>query len=302
MSHHKPGSTKAEEAVQSTMAPVQEAVPSYGAHMADDLYTDVIPSYGSGLPTMDDELEVPPARFPETSSVEPFLEPPHEQSPRAMSPLPPAAPAGPLSLTLDKALIFPNTIPATALYSLDYTLNSMGNSITLRRSVPGVVRANGQRGKTIDKDLYDIKRPPFDLFSFSIHGKRKSTYPGEGTLRLRSRFIAGYWECRFKNKVVLKEKKGEWSDAGGKLIAREDNEALAKKGKGKGIQTDDAVRENPGLHFVEEGGATNDLLVDLLVVCWCAKTWYGETLEAKVKAAFDVRAHVKSGHALKVAK
>jgi hypothetical protein len=54
----------------------------------------------------------------------------------------------------------------------------MGNSVTLR-SVPGTTRMNGTRGKITDKNLYDITRPPLPLVEFQIHGKEKSTFPGQ---------------------------------------------------------------------------------------------------------------------------
>ena len=274
--------TKAEEVAQSIMVPEREAVPAYGDHLADDLYTDFNPTYGTGLPAIDDPPEDILGQPPENYDREPFLEPPYEPPLRVASPVPPPTHVGPLSLTLDKALIFPNTIPATALYSLNYTLNTMGSSITLRRSVPGHMRASGTQGKIIDKDLYDITRPPFDLLSFSIHGKRKSTYPGVGDIRMKSGFATKYWECKFKDKVVLKCKAGEWSDGEGKLVATEVNEVIPKKGKGKGkeVTLGDGVRENPGLNF-ERRENEHDLVVDLLVACWCAKMWYAETLDAK---------------------
>jgi len=276
MSDSKQTLSKAEEAAQNTIIPGTEVVPSYGEHIADDLYTEFNSGYGTGLPNFDDTSEEP--AIPDGSP--PILEPTPEQTRRAPSPLPPPIAPGPLSLTLDKALIFPDTVPATALCSLNYTLNTMGSSITLRRSVQRPVRANGTQGKIEDKDLYDITRPPFNLLSFTIHGKRKSTYPGEGTLRLRMGLRGRYWECRFKDKVMLKGKNGEWVDGAGKLLAKEVNEVIPRKGKGKAIIVDDGVRENPGLTF-EERETQDDLLVDLMVAVWCAKTWFAETFESK---------------------
>ncbi len=52
--------------------------------------------------------------------------------------------------------------------------------------------------------------------------------------------LAGkYWECKFKEKVVLK------------AVAREVNEVVAKNVSKKGKEVDNGVRENPGLVFDE---------------------------------------------------
>lgn len=79
---------------------------------------------------------------------------------------------------------------------------------------------------------------------------------------------------------MLKGKNGEWVDGAGKLLAKEVNEVMPRKGKGKAIIVDDGVRENPGLTF-EERETQDDLLVDLMVAVWCAKTWFAETFEFK---------------------
>ena len=297
MSDSKRSPSKADESAKAIRITVSESIPSYGDHLADDLYTDFNPSYQTGLPTLEDHIENPiedpagdptPNFTPEPDHVPPPPGTEFQPSPteRIPSPLPPRAPSGPLSLTLDKALIFPNTVPATALYSLNYTLNSMGSSITLRRSVPGPVRANGRQGKIMDKDLYDITRPPLNLVTFSIHGKRKSTYPGVGQLQMKLGLRGKYWECKFKERVVLKGRNGMWRDGEGKMVAKEVNEVVAKKlnwkGKEKQVLIDEGVRENPGLVFAErENEEENDLLVDLMVAVWCAKTWCAETWEAK---------------------
>lgn len=292
MSDSKDAVSKTEEAAVQSRFNVSDAVPAYGDHVADDLYTDFNPSYQTGLPTTEDLIEA--IEQGEGNSIE--LVPEWQQPPPAQtllspveripSPLPPPAPSGPLSLTLDKALIFPNTVPATALYSLNYTLNSMGSSITLRRSVPGPIRANGKQGKIVDKDLYDITRPPLNLVTFHIHGKRKSTYPGVGQLQMKLGLRGKYWECKFKEKVVLKGRNGVWTNGEGNMVAKEENEVVAKKinwkGKDKQVVIDDGVRENPGLVFEErETSEADDLLTDLMVAVWCAKTWCAETWEAK---------------------
>ena len=260
-------------------------VPSYGNHTTDQLYTESNPSYQTGLPTLEGSLESSNSETVfQSAAASPVSQPRPTPAERVSSPLPPPASSGPISLTLDKALIFPNTVPATALYSLNYTLNSMGSSVTLRRSVPGPVRTNGKQGKIVDKDLYDIKRPPLNFVTFHLHGKRKSTYPGVGQLQMKLGLRGRYWECKFKEKVVLKGRNGVWNDGEGKLVAREVNEVVAKRGKGKEKQVvvDDGVRENPGLIFEERAdGEANDLLTDLMVAVWCAKTWCAETWEAK---------------------
>lgn len=94
--------------------------------------------------------------------------------------------------------------------------------------------------------------------------------------------LAGkYWECKFKEKVVLKGKHGTWTDAAGKAVAREVNEVVAKNVSKKGKEVDNGVRENPGLVF-DEREEEDALLVDLMVAVWCAKTWCAETFEARM--------------------
>lgn len=276
---HSP--SKAEEAAQfQVLNSADDAVPSYGNHTADDLYTESIPNYGTGLPSLEDPENEP------TDQIDPYNELQRDPIPQEEEPLPPpfpsTTPLGPLSLTLDKALIFPNTIPATALYSLNYTLNTMGNSVTLSRSVPGAMRADGTTRKIIDKDLYDITRPPLSLLEFHLKGKRKSTFPGTGNLQLKMGLMGKYWECKFKEKTILKGKNGTWCDGQGKVVAKEVNEVIAKKASRKGKEVDSGVRENPGLVFEEWEEGMEGLLVDLMVAVWCAKTWCAETFEARM--------------------
>lgn len=272
---HSP--SKTQEAAQfQTHDAAGDAVPSYENHTADDLYTERIQNYGTGLPDPGEEF---------TDNQDLYGDLQLDPAPQDEDPIPPAfpsaRPSGPLSLTLDKALIFPDTVPATALYSLNYTLNTMGNSITLSRSVPGAVRTGGKSSKIIDKDLYDITRPPLSILEFHIHGKRKSTFPGTGNLQMKMGLTGKYWECKFKEKVVLKGKHGTWTDAQGKVVAREANEVVAKNVSKKGKEVDNGVRENPGLVF-EEREEEDALLVDLMVAVWCAKTWCAETFEARM--------------------
>ena len=274
--------SKQAEVDQTRVIDPAESVPAYGDHIADDLYSDTvqdfsIPNYGTGLPSLDEVESEPDQEAPDNI----FLS---ISEARPATPLPPPAPSGPLCLTLDKALIFPNTVPATALYSLNYTLNTMGNSITLRRSVPGPMRSNCLPGKIQDKDLYDITRPPFSNLFYQIRGKRQSTYPGVGDLKLKSGLRRKHWECRFRDKVVLKSKAGIWENAEGKVVAREVNEVLAKSKKGKDKSVDDGIRENPGLDF-EPG--MDDLLVDLMVAVWCTKTWCNQTHESRLSSRAD---------------
>jgi hypothetical protein len=269
--------SKAQEAAQSqTHDAANDAVPSYEHHTADDLYTERIQNYGTGLPDHEEDL---------TQTLDSYDELQLDPAPSDEDPVPPAfpsaPPSGPLSLTLDKALIFPNTVPATALYSLNYTLNTMGNSITLSRSVPGAVRVTGKSSKIMDKDLYGITCPPLSISEFHIHGRRKSTFPGTGNLQMKTGLTGKYWECKFKEKVVLKGKHGAWTDAQGKVVAKEVNEVVAKNVSKKGKEVDNGVRENPGLVFEEREGE-DALLVDLMVAVWCAKTWCAETFEARM--------------------
>jgi len=175
---------------------------------------------------------------------------------------------------------------ALFLYSLNFTLNSLGSSITLRRSVPGSARANGKQNRIIDKDLYDIVRPPLEMTSFHLHGKRKSTYPGSGILQQKIGLRGRCWECKFRNIVLLKGRDGVWSDGDEKVIAREQNQVSTRRtswsGKAKQAAIDEGVRENPTLVFENRNaGEENDLLTDLMVAVWCAKTWCAETWEEK---------------------
>jgi hypothetical protein len=240
--------SKAEEAAQfRAFKHKHDAVPSYSEHTADDLYTENIPNYGTGFPSLlyvDRELTYDQDSYndlqrdsvlKDDSSIQP--------------PLTETTPSEPLSLTLDKALIFPNTIPATALYSLNYTLNTMGNSVTISRSVPGTIRNDGTSSKITDKDLYNITRPPLSLLEFQIHGKRKSTFSGTGNLQMKTGLMGKYWECRFKDKLVLRGKYGTWCDKQGRVVAREVNEVVAKKVSSWGKEVERGVRENPGLVF-----------------------------------------------------
>ncbi|KAF4630478.1 hypothetical protein G7Y89_g7668 [Cudoniella acicularis] len=249
---------KSVEAGQERSQENSEAVPSYADHTADDLVPEIIPNYGSGLPNFEDA--------PESSTYESITVERASQTPQ---PLPPTV-DGPLSLTLDKSLIFPNTVPATALYSLNYTLNSMGNSIMLRRSVPGPTRLNGRPGKIVDKELYSIERRPMDQVT-QIHGQRKSTFPGIGGLEIKKGLFGKHWECRFKNKIVLRGKSGIWEDGDKRIVAREVNEVPIRSKKGKENEVDSGIKDNPGLN-IEAG--VDDLLVDLMVAVWCAKIWF----------------------------
>ena len=274
-----PGLSKADEAAQSSTVRAQDAVPPYGEHIGDDIYLEAPPAISGLIPHFPGP-DAPEENNENESAYAPALS--------DLGPLPAPEPsvAGPLSLTIDKALIFPNTIPSNALYSLNYTLNSMGSSITLRRSVPGIIREDGRKGKIVDKDLYEITRPPFNLLGFDIVGKRKSTFPGTGELQLKSGASGlgrKFWECRFKGRAVLVGKKGVWTDGEGKIVAREVNEVVPKKGRGKGKEkeVDEGVRENPSLNFEDREGGINELSLDLMVAVWCAKTWWAETFEAK---------------------
>jgi hypothetical protein len=158
----------------------------------------------------------------------------------------------------------------------------MGNSVTLSRSVPGAIRTDGTTGKVIDKELYDIIRPPLSLVEFHIKGKRKSTFPGTGILRLKMGLTGKYWECKIKEKLMFKGKHGVWVNGEGRIVAKEVNELIAKKVSKKGKEIDNGVRENPGLVFEQWEEGMDGLQVDLMVAVWCAKTWCAETFEARM--------------------
>lgn len=236
--------TKGGEAAESQRLPNDEIVPSYASHTTNNPYTeDQVTNYGTGLPS---EEELDPHDVPSRTPL-----PMREPSPE----LPTST--GPLSLTLDKDLIFPNTIPATALYSLNFTLNSMGNSIIVRRS------GTSPRGKIVDKELYGITRQPMSSsLLFEIQGKRQSTFPGTGKIQFKAGILGRYWECQYKNKLVLKGKKGIWTNVHGNVVAREVNEV--PEGSKKGVQG------KPVLNF--EGGI-DGLMVDLMVAVWCTTIW-----------------------------
>lgn len=88
-----------------------------------------------------------------------------------------------------------------------------------------------------------------------------------------------YWECKFKDKVVLSQKKGVWEDGNGKAVASETNEISLKNKR---------VEGNPGLNF-EIG--TDDMVIDLLVAIWCAKMWFIETYDERKPTLSDVAAN-----------
>ncbi|KAH8821266.1 hypothetical protein F5884DRAFT_81782 [Xylogone sp. PMI_703] len=184
------------------------------------------------------------------------------------------------SLTLDKSLIYPSIPPSQALYSLSYTLNSLGSEITLRRSVPGLIRPDGTVASVVDKDLFHITRPPLSLASFEIKGLRRSTYPGTAYLELKRGIKGKYWECKFKGQLVLRQKGGVWVDEDGKEIAREQNELPRSKSKDKhkAAAIDFGVKEHPKISFVDD---VDQLLMDLMIAVWCAKTWYCATYGVK---------------------
>jgi hypothetical protein len=71
-------------------------------------------------------------------------------------------------------------------------------------------------------------------------------------------------------------------DVQGKVVAKEVNEIVAKKVSKKGKEMNSGARENPGLVFDVWDEGMDPLLVDLMVVVWCAKTWCAETFEARI--------------------
>jgi hypothetical protein len=82
-----------------------------------------------------------------------------------------------------------------------------------------------------------------------------------------------YWECKFKEKVVLKGRRRTWSDEQGNVATKEINKVVAEKVSKKRKEFNSGGGQNPGLVFEEREGV-DILLVDLMVAFWCAKTWY----------------------------
>ncbi|KAG9228924.1 hypothetical protein BJ875DRAFT_216632 [Amylocarpus encephaloides] len=249
--------SKAEERVAESQAQVPDVLPTYEDHITHE---SPIPNYSSGLPSLLDEAEpsidIPlPASLPSTSL---------------------AADPGPYRLTLDRDLIFPDSIPATALYSLNFTLNTMGNSIMLRRSVPSPQRTPGAPGKIVDKDLYEISRQPMSDVLFQIQGQRQSTHAGTGSLFFKTGLRGKYWECKYKSGLVLKGKNGTWEDASGNAVAQEEDTGSKRRGERK--QGTEAVLSRPVLNLQD---GIDDRLTDLMVAVWCTTIWCLETREAR---------------------
>jgi hypothetical protein len=239
-------SSKADEVAKESTKGPEEAVPAYVDHTSDERYqaTNSLRNYSPDL---------------QQSSIEA---------------------KGCRSLALDKDLIFPATIPSTALYSLNHTLNSKSDSITLRRSVPNTMYPQ----KLKDEDLWEIFRPPNTRTKFQLFGKSESTLMRTGELTMKSGLSGQVWECKFEPDVLLRGKDGVWTDGQGEVAAREVNEVIAKKGsrKGKENEVEDGVRKNPGLTFHERrNGEEDHFLMDLMVAVWCAKTWCAETWESR---------------------
>lgn len=86
-----------------------------------------------------------------------------------------------------------------------------------------------------------------------------------------------YWECKFKDKVVLKGRNGKWEDGDGRPVASEVNEVAMKSRKGKEREYPSGVGENPGLNFEPD---IEERMLDLMVAVWCTKIWSCETYES----------------------
>lgn len=180
---------------------------------------------------------------------------------------------GPLSIIIDKQLIYPPTPPANALYHLSRTLDSVGFEIELEESIPESIRADGSKHKLRNRKLYSIIRHSSN--SYRIRGHRRNGDKGEGMLSYtRHTFSGDRWSLCFKEEgTVLTGRNGEWMDSSGTVVAEEQNEVQIKK-RGK---KDDASPPMPTL-IIAEG--VEDLK-GLLVAVWCAKTWYAEMYSAR---------------------
>ncbi|RFU30385.1 hypothetical protein B7463_g5942, partial [Scytalidium lignicola] len=252
--------SKVEMAGQVSRESVLDPSPSYGDHVSDALYTE--PASASHSRSSSHPGSISERVRTSQLSIRPLQRGEFK------------------SLTLDKSLIYPSIPPSQALYSLSYTLNSLGSEITLRRSVPGLTRLDGSTTRATDKDLFHITRPPLSHTSFEIKGLRRSTYPGTAYLDLKMGLKGKYWECKFKGQVVLRQKSGVWVDEDGKEIAREQNALPRSKSKDKNKVNaiDYGVKEHPKISFVDD---VDQLLMDLMIAVWCAKTWYCATYGAK---------------------
>ncbi len=62
--------------------------------------------------------------------------------------------SGPLSLTLDRDLIYPTEPPSRALYHLPRSLECNGERVFLERIVPATAREDGSQKKAKDQELY----------------------------------------------------------------------------------------------------------------------------------------------------
>jgi len=285
--------SKSEEARASREADMEEEAPAYSDHYNDEIYID--PADESELP---EAYSAIPRTYAaqESQGASPLGPPVSEKCPlpysRSSSPTPhnnevPAT--GPITLHLDKDLIFPGPPPCNAIYSLDYVLQSRGDKIMLRRSIPGTMRADGTARMAQDKDLYEIQRN-FDLGTFSLVGQRRSTHRGDIVLKLKTSLLGKKsWDCVLKSTgredILLKSNGAEWQTHSGTVIARERDDIVVPKRelKGKGKEKADEERGagvKDELILLER---RDQMLVDLLVSVWVAKLWFGESYEYKTR-------------------
>ncbi|KAI9798341.1 MAG: hypothetical protein M1835_000004 [Candelina submexicana] len=163
--------------------------------------------------------------------------------------------SGPLSLTLDKDLIYPTEPPSRALYHIPRSLACNGDKVFLERSVPATVRQDGSQGKARDQELYHIVGSRLTSSEIEIRGMRRSCYGDSiGRMRPRHAFFHSRWDVAFRKQTVLRFKNRTWLDANEGVMARE------RKGMSKPIMV------------IEQG--VDVQMMDLLVACWCAKTWW----------------------------
>lgn len=284
---------KAEEAESSRVQASEGNAPAYDEHYHDTRYHEsegeFRPSGASTIGQSSQALQESHQGATLLPLVSDRILPPHSQTSSAISPNNEVPATGPITLYLDKDLIFPGPPPCNALYSLDYVLQSQGGKLTLRRSIPGAARSDGTLKKVQDKELYELKRG-FVLEKFELVGQRRSTYKGEIILKLKTSLLGKKsWECTLKTKsrdeILLRSQGMEWQNADGKIIARERDDIVvpSKHMKGKGKEKVDEGRGSSSQDELMLVDRSNEMLVDLLVAVWIAKLWYAETYEFKTK-------------------
>ncbi|KAI9838553.1 MAG: hypothetical protein M1819_004862 [Sarea resinae] len=161
-------------------------------------------------------------------------------------------PPGPLSLTLDRDLIYPSSPPSVALYHIPRLLSFRGDRVFLEKCVPAQLRENGTKRRPYDQPLYEFQRDDITSGNCVVVSKAKTTFGGR-VGQMKRRGIFGNWELSYKNRLTLKFKSGKWRDSEGEDIA---------------------VEESCTTLVVKEG--INEDMRDLVVAAWCAKIWRAE--------------------------